>query len=236
MASDWVAFLDPRKLKCSFCCYLPATLGGLIPHKSLKTNDSCQLSPTILVPQPSDQLNLKGSIPRTPLVLRQPSGCLFPTAQGEPQLCQMSHFWGSPFSKTALGNLLFKKKKRQRDLSSKNFDFLVCICTSSYDFPTFECHIHLSYQPSTRRWLRVQAVKPNDQSICSQHMGVNPKIGGKPPKWMVKIRENPLKMDDLGGPPLFLVQHPYPPNFRSSTFVWFGGQEYHSTALCLLYC
>ena len=24
-------------------------------------------------------------------------------------------------------------------------------------------------------------------------------IGGKPPKWMVKIRENAMKMDDLGG-------------------------------------
>ena len=30
-----------------------------------------------------------------------------------------------------------------------------------------------------------------------------PKIGGKPPKWMVKIMENPIKMDDLGVP-LFL--------------------------------
>ena len=30
------------------------------------------------------------------------------------------------------------------------------------------------------------------------HMGVEPKIGA--PKWMVKIMENPIKMDDLGGP------------------------------------
>ena len=30
-----------------------------------------------------------------------------------------------------------------------------------------------------------------------------PKIGGKPPKWMVKIMENPFKMDDLEGNPLF---------------------------------
>ena len=30
-----------------------------------------------------------------------------------------------------------------------------------------------------------------------------PKIGGKPPKWMVKIMKNPIKMDDLGVP-LFL--------------------------------
>ena len=30
---------------------------------------------------------------------------------------------------------------------------------------------------------------------------VFPKIVGKPPKWMVKIMENPIKMDDLGGKP-----------------------------------
>ncbi len=35
-------------------------------------------------------------------------------------------------------------------------------------------------------------------------MGVNPKILVFPPKWMVKIMENPIKIDDLGGPPLFL--------------------------------
>ena len=39
-------------------------------------------------------------------------------------------------------------------------------------------------------------------------MDVEPKIGvGKPPKWMVKIMEIIeiiIKMDDLGGPPLFL--------------------------------
>ncbi len=35
------------------------------------------------------------------------------------------------------------------------------------------------------------------------HKCVEPKIGVKPPKWMVKIMENPIKMDDLGVP-LFL--------------------------------
>ena len=35
-----------------------------------------------------------------------------------------------------------------------------------------------------------------------------PKIGGKNPKWMVKILEHPINMDDLGGPPLFW-KHPY---------------------------
>ncbi len=32
------------------------------------------------------------------------------------------------------------------------------------------------------------------------HMGVEPKIGGNPPKWMVKIMENPIKIHDLGAP------------------------------------
>ena len=32
---------------------------------------------------------------------------------------------------------------------------------------------------------------------------VFPKIGGKPPKWMVKIMENPVKIDDLGVFPYF---------------------------------
>ena len=43
------------------------------------------------------------------------------------------------------------------------------------------------------------------------YMGVEPKIGGKPKKWMVKIMEHPIKMDDLGVPlfletPIWLVK------------------------------
>ena len=40
-------------------------------------------------------------------------------------------------------------------------------------------------------------------------MGVEPKIGGgeNPPKWMVKIMENPSKMDDLRGTPIFGNTH-----------------------------
>ena len=35
-------------------------------------------------------------------------------------------------------------------------------------------------------------------------MGVNPKNRGVyPPKWMVYFMENPIKMDDLGGFPIF---------------------------------
>jgi len=40
-------------------------------------------------------------------------------------------------------------------------------------------------------------------------MGVEPKNRGTP-KWMVKIMEHPIKMDDLGGifPPFFGKKHP----------------------------
>ena len=36
---------------------------------------------------------------------------------------------------------------------------------------------------------------------------VFPKVGVKPPKWMVKIMENPTKMDDLGVS--LFSKHPY---------------------------
>ena len=36
--------------------------------------------------------------------------------------------------------------------------------------------------------------------VRRRYLGGNPKIGGFPPKWMVKIMENPVKMDDLGVP------------------------------------
>ena len=56
-------------------------------------------------------------------------------------------------------------------------------------------------------------------------MGVEPKIGGKPPKWMVKIMENPMnKWDDLGGFPIFLVQHPYI-NLNLPLESWEGGRS-----------
>ena len=45
---------------------------------------------------------------------------------------------------------------------------------------------------------------PQQAGGMEGELGVEPKIGGKNPKWMVKIMENPIKMDDLGGPPLFL--------------------------------
>jgi len=40
------------------------------------------------------------------------------------------------------------------------------------------------------------------------NVGVEPKIEGKHPKWMVKIMENPIKMDDLGGKTYYFRKHP----------------------------
>ena len=39
-------------------------------------------------------------------------------------------------------------------------------------------------------------------------MGISKNIGVNTPKWMVKIMENPIKMDDLGGTTIF-GKHPY---------------------------
>ena len=54
-----------------------------------------------------------------------------------------------------------------------------------------------------RKWLSLPAFHHRPSRCVSIHpyMGVEPKIGVKPPKWMVKIMDNPIKMDDLGGKP-----------------------------------
>ena len=70
---------------------------------------------------------------------------------------------------------------------------------------------------------------------CINNIRMFPKIGGKPPKWMVYL-ENPIKMDDLGGKqPLFLVQHPYRSSVNrpcgslwilpSSKLTWLAGKS-----------
>ena len=46
------------------------------------------------------------------------------------------------------------------------------------------------------------SVEQFTQTNDGYYMGVSKNSGT--PKWMVKIMENPIKMDDLGGPPLFL--------------------------------
>ncbi len=45
---------------------------------------------------------------------------------------------------------------------------------------------------------------PGKHPVQNKQMGVSKNRGILPPKWMVKIMENPIKMDDLGGfPPIF---------------------------------
>ena len=53
-------------------------------------------------------------------------------------------------------------------------------------------------------------------------MGVEPKIGGTPPKWMVYFMENPIIMDDLGGLPLFLETPKYAETPKHRFQGWFG--------------
>ena len=47
----------------------------------------------------------------------------------------------------------------------------------------------------------------NTRGTWNQHMGVEPKIGGKPPKWMVKIMESPTELMILGYP--YFWKHQY---------------------------
>ena len=51
---------------------------------------------------------------------------------------------------------------------------------------------------TSKRWSFGNLKKPT-----RLYMGGNPKIGLPTPKWMVKIMENPIKMDDLEENPLF---------------------------------
>ena len=45
------------------------------------------------------------------------------------------------------------------------------------------------------------------QNAIYIYMGVNPKIGGKTPQWMVKIMEKPIKMGRFGGTVIFGNTH-----------------------------
>ncbi len=72
----------------------------------------------------------------------------------------------------------------------------------------------------TKGWLFTNSIFPLDiqpylwrmvffWGIFCKSKWVFPKIGGKPPKWMVYFMENPIKMDDLGGFPIFLETPKY---------------------------
>ena len=57
----------------------------------------------------------------------------------------------------------------------------------------------MCWHPLSASWDSINRFVMSLFNKIEMHMGVNPKIGGKNPKWMVKIMENPIKMDDLGG-------------------------------------
>ena len=63
---------------------------------------------------------------------------------------------------------------------------------------------------------------------------VFPKIGGNPPKWMVKIMENPIKIDDLEVPlfletPIYLMFN----HFERQILCWDMLVQYSSTVYTL---
>ena len=83
---------------------------------------------------------------------------------------------------------------------------------------------HRKQKAMVAQRVRVAQLGGNDAHVdetycrCSEYRltltWMFPKIGGKPPKWMVKIMENPIKMDDLGAHPYFW-KHPYGYRFAS---------------------
>ena len=90
-------------------------------------------------------------------------------------------------------------------ISSKIIFFMIFFSS----LPSEDIHLpHMMFFWLTRRHvtkptfeLHMLPKKPNDhaQITLLNPMGVEPKIVGKPPKWMVKIMENLFEMDDLGG-------------------------------------
>ena len=70
----------------------------------------------------------------------------------------------------------------------------------------------LGYFWSIKRQPILVTLRKKITTYHENHLGVS-KNRGKRPKWMVKIMENPIKLDDLGGP-LFS---------ETSTSFWGGG-------------
>ena len=72
-----------------------------------------------------------------------------------------------------------------------------CICSDVYCLPSYK----LITEP---RWSWTLTFTGLVYGCWTKNRG-----GKNPPKWMVKIMENPFNIYDLGSFPLFLVQHPY---------------------------
>ena len=113
------------------------------------------------------------------------------------------------------------------------------------DSPIFDEHIfRWVTQPPHRTWISIfplEVLQGFSPKSCQEnqensdlkwlYMGVS-KNGGTP-KWMVKIMENPTKMDDLGGKTHYFRKHPYiyiycsipeahsPPDLYTDGALWF---------------
>ena len=94
------------------------------------------------------------------------------------------------------------------------FGDLICFKGIFFWLPVFECRFAASPSglPSMDRLRGGGYIRRISKIYDPTHMGVEPKIEGKNPKWMVKIMENPIKMYDLGGQ--HLQHHAVTPHSR----------------------
>ena len=63
-----------------------------------------------------------------------------------------------------------------------------------------------------------QNLDPLKRWLSIRIWGVEPKIGGKPPKWMVYFMENPIKIFMIWGYPYFGSTHIFPPQKKDVGF------------------
>ena len=77
--------------------------------------------------------------------------------------------------------------------------------------------------------------RPGLQDEVKMSHGCFPKIGGTHPKWMIKIMETPIKMDDLGGKPTIFGNIHLNGKFERETSMmnWVGGFKYFSFSTLL---
>ena len=108
-----------------------------------------------------------------------------------------------------------KKKMGPNELSRLSIWF-PHLGPSHYRQPHSDAHLGrggggASSDATGKRWyiLPLDPKCPWKMKVLNPKNRVFPTIGGKPPKWMVKIMENPIKMDDLGGKPTILGNPQY---------------------------
>ena len=81
----------------------------------------------------------------------------------------------------------------------------ICIITNCY---YQKCIIDTPRAEFSQKWHLESSSDQQATKVSSwklhNHLGVSKNRGVYPPKWMVYFMENPIKMDDLGGFPIFV--------------------------------